>query len=254
MTFFRSGFRIRRRRLLRRRKAYSRRPYRRIVSRPSLYRFGKRHTKNFLYPNLSLTTTGTSFYAWKASDISKGELLDQRQGDKVYSRGIFVRGCYTNDHATHSRYIRMAVLTLSGSISPADTTTWGDLFVDAAYAKTGPVGNSGDVVYRINNDEYKVLFDKFWRVGSAGEGQTEHGEWNFFIPTKKMVSYVYNSDNERHNPIWVVFWICEAEGVTATAPAVEFAFGLSHYYTDVEATRRQLRGGKRRAYSIRKGM
>lgn len=212
----------------------------RLRRKPRYYRrkrnvikFGQKHIK--VSENLAVDlapTAGTNFHMVQLSDISVGDLLNQRNTDKVWSRGMFLRMMVRNEHTT-PRYVRMALLTLSGSTQTADVTNWTDIFTTATYSKTTFNGHSNDVIYRINQDEYKVLGDYTYRVGAANDGVSTLSISRYF-KISKLIRYNYNSTNERKNPLYFIFWTCESEGVTANAAHTSIGYSISHYYTDVD--------------------
>lgn len=236
---------------------YGRRPFLRkrtkFIPRVRKYDFGQRRIKVFQNTGLAMAPNGASrYFAEQITDISRGETIEQRDCDRIYSKSVFIRMLATNTAST-TRYLRLAVVTLSGSFNSADTTTWTDILINSTYTKTGPLGLADDVLFRINRDEYKVIADRFWRISASADGGPPPTlEVNFAVKTRKLVAYQYNSDNERRTPIWVVWWVCEREGTVAGASAVNLCYSMSHYFSEVNKILGS-RGGKRVVRSIRKG-
>lgn len=204
--------------------------------RPTGMRLGKRHIQKGLNGSVILTPNATSYHTFEITNITLGDKLDQRASDKILSRGLWFRGIALNDSTTIPRYIRVLLLTLRGSESPADTSTWTDLFIDNTYTKTGITGGSFDAVYAVNQDEYKVFFDRVYKIGAAANDTVMNGttEFTFFAPTRKIVKYAYNSTDIRRNPLVCVILACESKGQPPSANAVDLTYAWSHYFTDVD--------------------
>jgi len=238
-------------RTYRRRPFYKRRT--RFIPRVRKYNFGQRRIKCWEDVSDSMApNAATRINTERITDISRGELINQRDCDLIFSRRVFIRLLATNNN-TSARYLRMALITLAGSTSAADTALWSDLLINSTYTKTGPVGTSEDALYRINRDEYRVISDKFYKIpGLTDNGPANTLELNLVINTRKVVRYQYNSDSERSNPMWLLWWVCEREGTAAAAATVGIAYSVSHYYTEINRIN-PTRGGKRRTRAIRKG-
>jgi len=219
----------------RRRRRVLRKP-RVVHARPTGMRLGKRHIQKGLNGSVILTPNATNYHSFEITNIALGDKLDNRASDKILSRGLWFRALALNDSTTIPRYIRVLLLTLRGSESPADTVNWTDLFIDNTYTKTGVTGGSFDAVYSVNQDEYKVLFDRVWKVGAAANDTVMNGttEFTFFAPTRKIVKYAYNSTDIRRNPLVCLIMACESKGQPASANAVDITYSWSHYFTDVD--------------------
>lgn len=184
-------------------------------------------------------TTAAKYLDFTFHNIVLGDESDQRLGDKILSKGIYFRGVCNNQYTAHPRYLRIALLSLRGSTNGADTTTWGDLMINSNFTKVAPNGYSNDVIQRMNRDEYVVLFDRFWKVPAGGDqaGSVGTAEIQFYARTKKLIKWAHASSTDvRKNPLYLVMWICEAEGVTPYNASVDMALSISHYYNDVIGT------------------
>lgn len=182
------------------------------------------------------TATSARYHSFKITDISHGDLLDQRNTDKVYSKGLFFRATLRNEHTT-PRMLRIMAITLRGSTASADTATWADILISSAFTKTAPSGYTNDILYRVNRDEYLVLFDRVFTIGVANDGGTTK-MINFWAPTRKLVSFLYNSDENRKNPIYILMLLTECEGQLTSSNHLSIGYSASHYYTDVESVKR----------------
>lgn len=167
-----------------------------------------------------------------------GDTLRQRDSTTILNRFIRVRLQCTNDHTT-SRMIRVAILGLRGSQNAADTTNWSDLWTDTAFNKLGPTGQAGNAVLRPNRDEYKVYFDRQYRIPGTADGVPNTKLINIYKKLNTLTHYEYNSTLARDGPLWLHWCVYEEAGTAATATIVNVNFRWLHYFQDVH---RRVRG------------
>lgn len=197
------------------------------------YQFGQRHQKQYFNATLDMSPAATNYYSFTLSDIGLGDKYDERNTDMVYMNSATLRLSARNEHTT-PRFLRMLVLKLSDSDQNKDTTTWTDLFINNNYTKTAPNGSTNDILYTVNKDEYRVIYDDIVRVGCANDGQSTLN-YRVNIPIKKLIKWAYNTASDvRKNKLWFVILNTESEGVTVNAAHTSIGLMLITNYTDVD--------------------
>lgn len=195
------------------------------------YRLGKRHCQVFTFPGSTLSSA--QLYAQQdLKAISLNDLYDGRQSNNILSRKIIINYSANNNH-TVPRMWRFLVLQLRGSQSSADTTNWTDLLINATYTKSGPTGLAENMMYRVNGDEYKVVSDIKFKLGTSGDVGSSVLK-TFKIKTNKIIKYAYNSTDVRQGPLYLVWLYTEAEGQGTNAATIDYTMDIRHYYVDLD--------------------
>lgn len=166
------------------------------------------------------------------NSIALGDLLTQRGSTKILNRFLILNMSVSNFSAT-GRYVRVFILGLRGSQSPADTTNWTDLYIDSAFNKSGPTGEAGNLVLRPNRDEYKVYYDRTIRIPGTADGQSNARKLYVNKKLNVITDYLYNSTVARDGPLYLVWTAFEEAGTSASADFVNVNFRWAHYFQDV---------------------
>lgn len=183
-----------------------------------------------LISSQSIAVSTLSYRAQALTEIIKGDLLTNRQTNLIYVNNLSLRLNIRNTYG-FSRGFRIAIVQLRGSVQSADTTSWSDLFVNSTYNKYGPTGTDYDGTLRINQDEWKIVYDRKFIVNGTTSGDNPTKFLNLNIPIKKYVSYAYNSTSPRKGSMHIIFMAYEAPQVSPNVAAVEIeGEGQLHFY------------------------
>lgn len=214
-------------------KIYRKRPYKKVNTFKRDFRLGQTHQWNQSDASGVLTPLGTPLISVHISNVSAGDLLNNRQANLVYFRNSTIRMSFRNT-AVQSRSFRMAAVTLVNTTVAADTVNWTDLLIDATYNNVpAKSGLDQSMIFRINKAIYKPLWQRRFTVSGTSDGQINSKIVNYNIPIKTYTSYNYNSALPRKNPVWFVMWCAEEPGVTAANTDVDYSLTMNNYYSDV---------------------
>lgn len=184
-------------------------------------------------PSYTQVTNGVSRQAiYDASIISPGTLYNNRSTNTIWINNIqfFLN---VRNAATTSRYIRIIALTLANATQgPAGSFT--DIYTTGNFAsEVGATGLAEDTLYRVNRSHYKPLYDKVLKIPGTTNGESNSKNYKFNISIKKFVSYDYNSVLVRKNPVFLIWQLCEAEGVATGATIMAESYRITTHFKDV---------------------
>lgn len=203
-----------------------------ITKKPKhVYGPHKSHTSTA--PAYTQTTNSASRQAiFDASIITPGTLYNTRTTNTIWMNNIqfFLN---VRNAASTSRYIRIIALTLQNATqSPAGSFT--DIYTTGDFVtEVGATGLAEDTLYRINRAHYKPLYDKVLKIPGTANGESNSKNYKFNIPIKKYVSYDYNSVLVRKNPVFLLWQLCEAEGVATSAVVMAESYRITTHFKDV---------------------
>lgn len=215
-------------------KTYKRKPRRRKAKANTFkqnHRAGDYHQQTFASGGALIPSTTARFKAHELSDISKGDLLTNRQTNIVQAKSLNVRMSLRNT-ANNQRVLRMVCVRLRGSQTTADVTNWSNLLISNTFAPTPLTGNDFNSVYRINQDIFEKVYDRKIYIKGTGY-DSPSTQLDFNIPLKKYISYTYNSDVARKGALFWVMFACESTNLTPAITPLEFEYQLTHHYYDV---------------------
>lgn len=203
-----------------------------IGRRPGNIRYGKKHVRVDEVTSGAFNS-GNIVDSYSMFSIPIGDRINERNSNNVLSRYITVKLNMYNTITT-PRYVRMILVQLRGSTNAAATSTWSDLLMDANYSPVAPSGLADDLIYRVNQDVYRVLHDATVRIGAAA---SEFPTVNYtkVIKTRSMIKYDFNtSTSVRQGALYMVLIYTESEGLAPNAGSLNYALSLRHGYTDVD--------------------
>lgn len=175
----------------------------------------------------------TRLWVTRATDIASGTLYNDRTTNTVWLNNIQIHWNMRNAHTT-CRYLRIVALTTANSRTHGDIANWTDLMTTGNFATdVGPTGLAEDMVYRINRNYYKPLWDKTVQLPGTNNGEVNSKNYKFNIPIKKFVTYDYDANTARQNPIWVLAFASESEGLSGSTVNVYTTYRFTVHFKDV---------------------
>lgn len=210
-------------------KAYKKKPN----TFKSNFRLGDYHQKSYQwYDSTYVPSTTARIKSMNISEVSKGDLLDNRLTNLIYLKNVQYTETLRN-LANTTRYLRIIFLSVRGSLNSIDPTNWSDLLLDTTFTKFGPLGRDLDAVARVNQDEYVKIFDRVVKIPGTGSSENPARMVRINIPIKKYISYTYNDSFARKNAVYLVAFMCESSGITPGALAVNTDGQLVTHFHDV---------------------
>lgn len=196
-------------------------------------RYGKKHVKVVEQTAGTLSSSNIVDGYDLTGIIGIGDLIDQRQSNNILSRYVHCT-LNLNNINTVPRYVRVLLVQVRpSSTAPALGPSWSDLFMDASYTAQAPNGLCDQIVWRVNGEHYKKLYDKVIRVeGFGNEGAAK--TIKMLIKTRKLVKYAYNSADVRTGELYLIFAYNEAEGNAAHGSILNYSASIRHAYTDID--------------------
>lgn len=183
---------------------------------------------------VTLTPNATSYHGFLITNVSRGQLYNNRLNDSIKAHKFIMKLEATNN-STICRYLRVLIVGLRGSQASADVTTWADIYRDPSdFSKSGPTGNPFDIMKYVNKDEYIVIMDQHYRLSGTSDGTPN----NRIIKINKslgnrLVQYLYNSNDARKGQLYCFFQVCEETGTSATATTVICDYAATLVFSDV---------------------
>lgn len=215
---------------------------RKAVVPKTIFRAAQNHSAVVNWYNSSyVPSTAGRIKVGQLTNIVKGENYADRKSNLIYVNNVSFRETVKNQSTT-TRYMRLMVVSLRGSLDAADVTNFTDLFYDSNYVKTGVTGNDIDTIMRINTSEYVKLFDRTYKIPGTNSNENSSRMIKANIPIKKYVSYPVNAGGTtanypRKNPIYLISLMCESSGVAPSGTGVSADGELQTHWTDVEISR-----------------
>jgi hypothetical protein len=180
-----------------------------------------------------VTNSTTRLGIIKPSDISPGDLFNNRNTNTVWLNNLqFLLN--VRNTATTSRYIRVMAITLANGSTNADTTSFSDLLTQNNNINiVGPIGKSEDNLFRVNYSVYRPLYDKVIKIPGTANGEANSKNLKFNIPIKKMVSYEQNSNVPRRNPIYLLWFMSEGEGLATSGTPMYESYRVTTHFKEL---------------------
>lgn len=218
----------------------------RPTRKPAAKKFKVVYPKHIYGAHKSWTTTNPAFTQVtnadtrqgyiRCSDISTGDLYNNRNTNSVWMNNVQFLLNVRNAAAT-SRYIRVLAFTLvNGSVEPDDSTVplFEDIYTTGNFASVvGATGLAEDTIYRVNRQVYQPLYDKTLKIPGTSNGESNSRNYKLNIPIRKVVTYNYNANTARRNPIWLLWQLCEAEGVATSATAMAESYRVTTHFKEI---------------------
>lgn len=172
----------------------------------------------------------------RCSDISTGDLYNNRNTNSVWMNNVqfFLN---VRNAATSSRYIRVLAFTLvNGSVEPDDSSVplFEDIYTTNNFASVvGATGLAEDTIYRVNRQVYQPLYDKVLKIPGTSNGESNSRNFKLNIPIRRVVTYNYNANTARRNPIWLLWQLCEAEGVAVSSTVMAESYRVTTHFKEI---------------------
>lgn len=205
------------------------------ISRNRLASFKKYKTFDSYGATLSMVpNAGSRFTSFDiTSNIDHGDLVNQRQTNKILLNKFFGKFTFVNTAVT-ARYVRFWMVSLRGSSAAADTTSWTDLFIQDDFTKTGTTGGVGDQILRLNHDEYKVHLDRTLRIPGSGDGVPNMRDVKIKKFMRHIATYLYNSSDNRSGNLHFGWCVSEETGTAVGAGIVYCDYSFTQYFKDLK--------------------
>lgn len=142
-------------------------------------------------PNATMDTNilANSFNLVSLTDISTGDNIDNRTGNRIFLAGVKMSLSFANDSATRPRALRLMVLQLiNRDAEVLDTATWTDLYQSTNYTYRTATATSADLVYPLNTDLVKPLMDTTIRISTETAKDSAY-IFQKYLPIRKYVEY-----------------------------------------------------------------
>lgn len=212
-------------------KPYKKRPYKKNATMPKhIYGISKNNAVES--PNSTMATNGASrLIQIEVSNLATGDLFNQRAGNKILLNNVVVRMNLRNNSGT-MRYIRCMLVTFRNNLLTSPVIS-SNLLATANFTSViGPTGLAEDIVYQPNYSLYNVLYDKVYQLGSVTNAWSAKN-LKFTVPVNRIVTYEYNSASARQNTTYLLWYLCESEGVATSATTVALNYNVKTYFKDV---------------------
>lgn len=119
------------------------------------------------------TTVPLSFTEIILNNISPGDNLNQRNGSKIYMKGVSYDFTFSNDH-TKTRKVRFMIVGANNkSGDTLDNVNWSDIYQSATFGNRTPDAKAGDLTAVINKTVLHTFCDKHYTVKPNTDGATE---------------------------------------------------------------------------------